>query len=382
MSQPDWSTAQNILCIRLDSLGDVLMTEPAMRAVKQSAPHRRLTLLTSNSGAEVAPLIWELDDVIRYAAPWMKATAVAPDASFDRGFIRSLARCRFDGAVIFTVFSQSALPAAMACYLADIPLRLAHCRENPYQLLTHWVRDPDNEHGMRHEVRRELDLVGTIGCTTANESMQLAVPRIAIGQAAELLIQSGIDRQGRWLVIHPGATARSRRYPPEMFACAADILAREAGFQIVFTGAPDERELIDFICARMDAPSCSLAGRLELAQLAGLITLAPLLISNNTGPAHLAAAVGTPVVDLYALTNPQHTPWQVASRVLSYDVPCKYCYQSICTAGHHDCLRRISPREVARAALDLLHEVGTLGMSAGALAGGGRWHAHQLLEGG
>jgi ADP-heptose:LPS heptosyltransferase len=88
--------------------------------------------------------------------------------------------------------------------------------------------------------------------------------------------------------------------------------------------------------------------------LATLIRLAPVLIANNTGPVHIAAAVGTPVVDLYALTNPQHTPWLVPHRVLSHDVPCKYCYRSICPEGHHHCLRLIPPAEVVAAACDLL----------------------------
>jgi ADP-heptose:LPS heptosyltransferase len=81
---------------------------------------------------------------------------------------------------------------------------------------------------------------------------------------------------------------------------------------------------------------------------------APLLVSNNTGPAHIAAATGTPVVDIYALTNPQHTPWRVESRVLSHDVPCKYCYKSVCPLGHNDCLRLVTPASVAHAAGELL----------------------------
>jgi ADP-heptose:LPS heptosyltransferase len=106
----------------------------------------------------------------------------------------------------------------------------------------------------------------------------------------------------------------------------------------------------------MRAPSRSLVGALGLAELGALIDEADLLVSNNTGPAHIAAALGTPVVDLYALTNPQHTPWQVRSRVLNHDVPCRNCYKSVCPAGHHDCLRKVAPDTVAAAALELLQE--------------------------
>jgi ADP-heptose:LPS heptosyltransferase len=104
----------------------------------------------------------------------------------------------------------------------------------------------------------------------------------------------------------------------------------------------------------MGAASDSLAGRLDLAGLAALIERAPLLICNNTGPAHVAEAVGTPVVDLYALTNPQHTPWAVPSRVLNRPVPRAPCFKGVCPEGHHDCLRLVEPGEVVGAALDLL----------------------------
>ena len=104
----------------------------------------------------------------------------------------------------------------------------------------------------------------------------------------------------------------------------------------------------------MSSPSISLAGRLSVAVLGALIAEADLLVSNNTGPAHIAAAVNTPVVDLYALTNPQHTPWRVRSVVLSHRVPCRYCLKSVCPEGHNDCLRAIPPSSVVQAALSLL----------------------------
>ena len=123
---------------------------------------------------------------------------------------------------------------------------------------------------------------------------------------------------------------------------------------MVFSGGAGERELVDEIRHAMVEPSFTVAGELDLAELVALLAEAPLLVSNNTGPVHIAAATGTPVVDIYALTNPQHTPWRVPSRVLSHDVPCRYCYRSVCPQGHHDCLRLVTPESVARAAGDLL----------------------------
>jgi lipopolysaccharide heptosyltransferase II len=354
MSRADWDRASNVLAVRLDALGDLLMTTPALRALKEGRPGRRLTLLTSTAAAPAASLVPWLDGVIVYDCPWMKATPPRPDARRDRAMIERLRRAHFDAAVIFTVFSQNPLPAALLCQLADVPLRLAHCRENPYQLLTDWVPETEPQSGTRHEVRRQLDLVASVGCHAAGEHLSLTVPPEAARRVETALTRWGIGPAGRWVVVHPGASAPSRRYPPEGFAEAARTLARGHGLTVVFTGTAAERELVEGVCAAVGGRSVSLAGQLSLAEFAALLSRAPLLISNNSGPVHVAAAVGTPVVDLYALTNPQHTPWQVPCRVLNFDVPCKYCYKSVCPQGHHDCLRRVPPAAVVAAALELL----------------------------
>ena len=353
MQNPRWQSARNVLCVRLDSLGDVLMTTPAIRAVRESRGVRRITLLTSASGAAVARFVPEIDDVWTYDAPWMKATSRGDGAAPDHATIQRLAAAGFDAAIIFTVFSQNPLPAALVCYLANIPLRLAYCRENPYQLLTDWINETERTMPHRHEVQRQLDLVSNVGCATTNTRLSFHVPRRDQNAVEELLRRSEVDTESPWLVIHPGATAPSRRYPPERFAEVADGLHVE-GFQILFTGVDSEIELVQRVQFAMRAPSVSFAGRLTLGQLGALLTRSPLLIANNTGPVHIAAAVGTPVVDLYALTNPQHTPWGVPNRVLFRDVPCKYCYKSVCPEGHHHCLAGVSPKSVVRAALELL----------------------------
>jgi lipopolysaccharide heptosyltransferase II len=359
-----WSAARNVLCVRLDSLGDVLMTTPALRALKAGTPGRRLTLLTSRSGRRAAEHVPELDGVLVYDAPWIKASAARPDAGLDRRMIRALRRRRFDAAIIFTVYSQNPLPAAMLCYLADIPLRLAHCRENPYRLLSDWVPESEPQHGIRHEVARQLALVRHVGAESPDSRLSLALPARVRARVQRLLRRHGVDAQRPWVVLHPGASAPSRRYPPENFAAVAAALARAHGWQVVFTGDAGERALVEDIRARAGAPSLSLAGRLDFGELAALIGLAPMLISNNTGPVHIAAALGTPVIDLYAQTNPQHTPWQVPHRVLFHDVPCKYCYKSVCPHGHHDCLRKLAPATIVAAALELARETAVTAVPA------------------
>jgi lipopolysaccharide heptosyltransferase II len=346
-----WTDARRVLAVRLDALGDVIMTGPALRALRAGRPDRRLTLLTSPAGAAAAPLLPGVDDVIVYEAPWMKATPPRGGADADRAMAARLARAGFDAAVIFTVYSQNPLPAALLCHLADIPRRAAHCHENPYQLLTDWIADPEPAGGIRHEVRRQLDLAAAVGCRIDDERLALSVPETARRRVETLLAAAAVG--DRPVVVHPGASASSRRYPPEAFATVLSALAA-AGLPLVLTGARAEAALVDDIISRAGVDALSLAGRLDLAELAALLARAPLLVSNNTAPVHVAAAVGTPVVDLYALTNPQHTPWAVPHRVLSHDVPCKYCYRSICPLGHHRCLRGVEPASVVAAALALL----------------------------
>lgn len=345
-----WQNARRILCIRPDNMGDVLMTEPAMRALRNAVPGRHIALLASPSGAAVAPYLACVDEVIAYEAPWVKNDSQAlPQADLD--MVARLQAGRFDAAVIFTVYSQSALPAALMCRLAGVPLVLAHCRENPYRLLSNWVREGGLLDGGRHEVQRQLDLVQTVGARSTDTRMRAKAFAQDHESLDRILAGHGVYAPQDWIVLHPGATAESRRYPAARFAQAVSHLHAQA--PVLVTGGKSEDELASVVC-QGDPRAINLAGQLSLGQLIALIERARLLISNNSGPVHIAAATGTPVVDLYALTNPQHTPWQVANRVLNHDVPCKNCYRSVCPQGHHACLLGVEPQQVAEAARELL----------------------------
>lgn len=363
MTDARWADARNVLCVRLDNMGDVLMCTPAMRALRASSPDRRITLLASGSGAAVARFVPEIDEVLAYAAPWVKISQ-PHDAAVDLAMVETLRERAFDAAVIFTTYSQSPLPAAMLCYLAGIPLRLAHCRENPYRMLTDWLVESEPERQLRHEVRRQLDLVVHIGCHAEDEHLSFAIRDADRAWMRQRLMRGGIAPDRRWILLHPGATAPSRRYPATHWSRVVAQLATE-GFAIVCTGGAGERTLIESIIAPVMSstshaagapPILSLAGELDLGQLGAAIAMASVFVCNNTGPAHMAAATGTPLVDLYALTNPQHMPWQVAHRTLYHDVDCKYCYKSICPQQHNDCLRKVTPAQVIDAVHDLLAE--------------------------
>ena len=232
MSASDgWQTARNVLCVRLDAMGDVLMTTPALRALKESRPGRRVTLLTSPVGGRGGGAGARGRRGDRLRGPLDEGhRAPAPTAGPDLAMIERLRAGRFDAAVIFTVYSQNPLPAALLCYLADIPLRLAHCRENPYQLLTDWVArarararsSATRSAGSSTWSPRSAAGRPTSGCRSASPTRRAGA---VDGAAAS---RPGSTPDGPGSSIHPGATAPSRRYPPEAFAEAARRLVARA----------------------------------------------------------------------------------------------------------------------------------------------------------
>jgi len=367
-----WQEARRLLLIRLDNLGDVLMTTPAFAAVRESLPDAHLALLAAPSSRALIPHLPMLDEFIGFHAPWVKAGAAALDAdaasprgAVEREQLQRLLDARFDAAIIFTVCTQSALPAGLLCRMAGIPLVLAHTRERAYGLFSDAAPDRDEiGPGLRHEVRRQLDLVGRVGLRTADERLRFELREEDRAAAREMLRAAGVPASQPYALVHPGASAASRRYPAEAFGAAADLM-QALGTRVVFCAGPGEAALLHEARTAMRSPPCMLPPPDRLGTLAGLIGGARVLVANNSGPVHLAAALGTPVVDLYALTNPQHKPWRVPARVLSHDVPCRNCLQSVCAEGHHDCLRRIEPRQVADAAQALMQEAD---MGAPALA--------------
>ena len=354
-----WHTAQNILLVRLDNLGDVLLTTPAFHAVKEALPGARLTLCTSPVGAQVGYLNPDIDEVIVYQAPWMDPWHKLPqDSQREQQMIALIKERHFDGAIIFTSFRESPLPAAYLCYLADIPLRLAASIDGPGSLLTTRHKHPEH---MMHEVERGLDLVSAIGITTDKQEMVLKVPeqgRVALEQR---LTELDTDRARPLIVVHPGCSMPARTYPWDMYVQVIDLLVQRLHATVFVTGMDDERTLVDRIMRQVSlthrASVFPVAGALPFAEFCALIQAADLTITNNTGPMHIAAALKTPVIALFALTNPpeQWGPWHVPHHQMYHDVPCRICYQRICPY-QHECLRLVSPEMVIEAAQSLLEE--------------------------
>lgn len=318
-----WNQFKKILLVRPDNMGDLVMTTPAFRALKQTFPEAHLTLLTSTVGGVVAAGLPEIDETIIFDVPWVKngsadAAQLDDDTNGVTALVEQLKREKFDAAILFTVYSQNPLPAAMICYLAGIPQVLGYCRENPYRLMNCWLPDTEPLQGVQHEVERQLSLVASIGAKTDDKHLRLPVKMDSLAQAKEIL-SSTIDSDKKWLILHAGVSEQKRKFPPEHYAKAMRQLVKQ-GWQIVLTGSESEMQDVADLAAQIGDGAFNLAGKLNLDQLIAAISLAPIVVSNNTGPVHLAAATGTPVVVLYAMTNPQHTPWMVPSRVLYFEV--------------------------------------------------------------
>jgi len=313
-----WQACKNILCIRPDNMGDLLMTTPAIRALKERI-NCRITVLTSSMAAGIASSIPEIDDVIVFDVPWVK-TSSAPEFECYK-VIDMIRQYQFDGAVVFNVYSQNPVPSIMLAYLAEIPLRLSYCRENPYALLTDWLPDPEPYSFVQHQVRRDLDLVASIGATTKNEMLSLSFNAELLPSLNKKLLNEGIDVQRPWMILHPGVSEEKRMYPKELWIETAKMIKAATGFQLLFTGTASEASLAIELAGESGSGCFSLAGKLSLQEFMLLVQQAPLVVSVNTGTIHIAAAADTPVVALYALTNPQHSPWKTRGEVLLFDVP-------------------------------------------------------------
>lgn len=313
----DWSNCQNILCIRVDNMGDVMMSSPAIRALKESFSCK-VTLLTSPKGEKLARLFPFINEVIACNAPWVKSEKNDEAKDF-LNLVEKLKERKFDACVIFTVYSQNPMPAILLAYLAGIPLRLAYCRENPYELLSDWVPDQEPFSYIKHQVQRDLDLVAHVGATTADVGYRVKIEEEVKQSVVGKLKEYGLP--GRFLVFHCGVSEPKRRYPDKQWVDIAKLTLADLDIPILFTGTNDETNYVDNIQRQVGGKSVSVTGVFSLEEFIYLLKKASVVLSVNTSTIHLCSAVQTPVAVLYAQTNPQHTPWKADYTLMEYSIP-------------------------------------------------------------
>jgi ADP-heptose:LPS heptosyltransferase len=324
----------HVLAVRLDNAGDVLLAGPAIRALAHRAD--RVTLLCGPRGERAGRLLPGVDELVVWRAPWIDPEPDPVDRSAVEALVDRLAAMRLDAAVIFGSFHQSPLPTALLLRMAGVPFLAATSADYPGALLDVRHRIGDDV----HEVEHALDLAAAAGFPAPpGDDGALAVLRPA---------QSAGSRDH--VVVHPGASVPARAWAPERNAALVQALA-DGGRNVVVTGAPSERALTAQVSGRRRAEVTDLGGRTDLAELAEVIAAADCVVAGNTGPAHLAAAVGTPVVSLFAPTVPpvRWRPWRVPHELLYVDVPCVGCRARSCPVAGHPCLDEVAVAAVVGA---------------------------------
>jgi len=309
-----WKDCKHILCIRPDNMGDLLMSSPAIRAIKETF-NCKISVLVSDKGAEVARLIPSIDEVISCNLPWLKHSDTQ-NSSETLSLVHTLKAKQFDGCIVFNVYSQNPVPSIMLAYLADIPLRAAYCRENLYGLLTDWLPDPEPYHDIIHQVQRDLRLAGFIGAFTQHDSIHIQIRPQRLLQ--DKLKQLALEPK-QYFILHPGVSEAKREYPVNLWIELGQHMIKKYGIPIVLTGNDNDRSLLMEMQKGIGYGAFPVTD-LNVEELSSLISTALVMVAVNTGPVHLTSAVQTPVVVLYAQTNPQHHPWKVKSKVLEFSV--------------------------------------------------------------
>ena len=327
----------HVLVVRLDNEGDVLLAGPAIRALAETAD--RLTVLCGPGGRHAATMLPGVDEVVVWRAAWIDANPAPVERGDVDALIHRLSALGVDRAVILGSFHQSPLPTALLLRMAGIPWIAATSIDYPGTLLDlrHAIHDDV------HEVVRGLDLARAAG------------GRLPAGDdgALRVILDQGDapwSPPEPYVVVHPGASVPARAWPPGHHAALVDALA-SAGRHVVVTGSPAEAHLTARVAGPLRNAVSDLGGRTSFAGLARVIAGADGIVVGNTGPAHLAAAVGTPVVSLFAPTVPtvRWRPWRVPHELLLRPVPCAGCRARVCPVEGHPCLSEVGVTQVLEA---------------------------------
>ena len=328
----------HVMVVRLDNAGDVLLAGPAVRAVAADADE--VTLWCGPRGRAAADLLPGVDRVVEHRADWIDHDATSVDRDRVLGFVEELTALRIDRALVLTSFHQTPLPAALLLRLAGVAAIAAISEDFPGALL-------DVRHRVDrdiHEVERSLSLAAAFGFRLPagdHGGLEVALPRN--------LQVPAIGR--RVIAVHPGASVPARAWEPAAYRELIGVLTA-AGWRVVVTGGPDERDLTAFVAGDPRPAVVDLGGRTDLGQLAAVLARCEAVVTGNTGPAHLAAAVGTPVVSLYAPTVPasRWRPWGVRHALLGrQDIACAGCRATSCPLPGHPCVGEVTAADVLAA---------------------------------
>jgi len=338
-----------ILIVKLSAIGDVLHTLPALCALRRHRPRARIDWVVEAAAADLLRGHPDLDRIIvSRRRTWLRdlgdrrRRAAALDGM--RRFLAELRRTRYDLVLDFQALLKSALVVALARGRSRVGFDrgLAHM-EHSYHVLDRRIAPPSME---VHALERNLMMIRALGVPARRVEY-----RLAMGPAEERAVDrllGGLDRRGPLVAVNPVAQWPTKLWPEARFAALAGRLQARYDARVVLTGGSGDREAVGRIAAGMARPALDLAGRTSLRALAALYRRARCVISTDTGPMHLAAAVGTPVVALFGPTAPWRTgPHGAGHQVVRAPAVCAPCFKRRCIAG--GCMDRIPVERVMAA---------------------------------
>ncbi|MGN6610010.1 MAG: glycosyltransferase family 9 protein [Jatrophihabitans sp.] len=340
---------RHVLVVRPDSMGDVLICGPAVRAVAAHAD--RVTMMVSQRSARTAALLPGVDNVLVWDCPWITSPPPRVLVGEIMRVVRGVRRARVDEALILTSFHQSSLPTALMLRLAGVERIHGVSTDFPGTLLTTRLPDPPDAPDAPEPIRM-LSLAQAAGfAPRLGDDQRLRVHDT--GQPPE-----GTPR-APFVVVHPGTDAPARAYPEALWR---EVIAGlgQRGHTVVVTGSAGEADLCARVAGAATGPVVDLAGRTSVAELAAVLRAASVVVVANTGPAHLAAAVGAPIVSLFAPVVPaaRWAPHGVPTVVLGdQDAACRATRVRDCHITGHPCLTSVEPAAVVEAAEGLARQL-------------------------
>jgi heptosyltransferase-2 len=338
---------QRILIVRTDRIGDVVLSTPVIKALRSHYPHAYIAMMVSPYTKEVVEGSPYLDEVIIYDKD-------AKHKSWRRSleFARGLKRKRFDLALVLHPTNR----VHLITFLAGIKRRVGYRRKLGF-LLTDKIPHTKQD-GQKHELEYNLDLLRPLGIMPQDREIFVSIKPEARQIVEELLRQEGIKDNHPLLAVNPGASCPSKIWPAERFAEAADRLAQKYGFKVLVVAGSKDRYLAQDLVSNMRHTAINLAGRLSLAQVAALLARCRLFISNDSGPVHIASAVGVPVISIFGRNQPGLSPrrWGPVGkgdRFLHKPVGCLECLAHNCVQ-EFKCLKAITVDDVIQVADTIL----------------------------
>jgi ADP-heptose:LPS heptosyltransferase len=335
---------RDILVIRTAYIGDVIMTLPILKPLKERFPGTRITFLTASSAQDILRNNPYVDEVLTYDAFWFYPTPKADYLKFLSGFRKRA----FD---LVIEARADIRDISLLTWPAKARYKLSYDVGGGAYLLTHVA--PYRE--LKHKVEYHLDLIRFLGGSINRVEWGIYLTENEKQNTRKLLKEHGIE--GPYVCAHPGARLSLKRWPMERCAELYDRIIENFDLPLVILGAKDEKELADGIAVRMERKPVVLAGKVDLRGLAGILADSALFICNDSAPMHVAASMGTPTVSIFGPSKSVETsPYGNASIVVEKDFSCRYsCDESSCRfVRYHACMLDIQVQDVYGAVSEIL----------------------------